>query len=321
MKSYQINNNDSGQRLDRFVKKAAPLLPDTMIQKYIRLKRIKVNGKRAENKLILNYGDLVELYINDEFFECVKSDKPVFLTIPSDITIVYEDKNILLVDKRQGLVVHEDNNNEKDTLINRILHYLYKKGEYDPRCENSFIPALCNRIDRNTGGIVIAAKNAATLRVVNALIAERKIRKYYLCIIHGKLTPPNGKLKNYLKKDEKSNLVTVFDNPVKDAKTAVSLYKTIDSNDRYSLVEIELLTGRTHQIRAQMAHVGHPLLGDGKYGLSKNNKQSGYKFQALYSYKLIIDGNDGAEHLSYLNKQVFTVKDVWFVNEFYKNGI
>lgn len=317
MKSFQIKENDSRQRLDRFVKKVAPLLPDGMIQKYIRLKRIKVNGKRAENKHMLSVGDLVELYINDEFFGDEATEKPLFLRVPTDICVVYEDENILLVDKRQGLVVHEDNEKEQDTLIHRILHYLYEKGEYDPRQEQSFIPALCNRIDRNTGGIVIAAKNAATLRVMNALIAARKIQKYYLCVVHGRLTPANGTLKHYLKKDEQNTLVKVYDAPVAGGKTALSRYRTLQSDDRYTLVEVELLTGRTHQIRAQMAHIGHPLLGDGKYGLAKNNKQSGLKFQALYSYKLIVDGGEDAQHLAYLNKRIFTVENVWFVEQFF----
>ena len=155
MKEIVIKENDSGQRLDKFLQKAVKTLPKALLYKYIRKKRIKVNDKRSEISYKLNTGDKVQLYINDEFFEA-KSEN-VFLHAPSIVDVVYEDSNILLADKKVGLVVHEDESGSADTLISRIQHYLYNKGEYDPLHENSFAPALCNRIDRNTGGIVIAA--------------------------------------------------------------------------------------------------------------------------------------------------------------------
>ncbi len=316
MKAFYINQNDAGQRLDRFVKKAAPALPSSLMQRYIRIKRIKVNKKRAENAQMLAVGDVVEMYINDEFFPPEEAGKPEFLAAKDNISIVYEDENIILVDKEAGLVVHEDDDGERDTLINRIRKYLYNKKEYLPENENSFAPALCNRIDRNTGGIVIAAKNAPSLRVMNLLIKERLIEKNYLCVVHGRITPPQGKLKNYLLKIEEQNIVKVFDNPREGAKTAITKYKTLKTNDRFSLLEIDLLTGRTHQIRAQMSHIGHPLLGDTKYGTAKQNKGTGYKFQALYSYKLTFSAGEKAEHLSYLNGKSFTVKNVPFLSLF-----
>ena len=316
MKEFLINQNDAGQRLDRFVKKVAPLLTTSLLQKYIRIKRIKINGKRGENASVLQLGDKVQMYINDEFFPPEEGSSTEFMAAKGSLNIVYEDENILLVDKEPGVVVHEDDSGERDTLIARIQRYLYEKKEYDPEAENSFAPALCNRIDRNTGGIVIAAKNAASLRVMNELIKERLLDKFYLCVVHGKVASKSGSLKNFLLKDESQNIVRVFDSPRPGAKTAILNYKTLDCNDRFSLIEVELLTGRTHQIRAQFSHIGHPLLGDTKYGTAKQNKGTGYKFQALYSYKLTFSAGEKAEHLSYLNGKTFTVKNVPFVSLF-----
>ena len=316
MKAFVIGPNDAGQRLDRFVKKAAPLLPASLLQRSIRLKRIKVNHKRAQNAQLLCEGDLVELYLNDEFFPPKEAEAFPFLAARKAPAVVYEDENLLLVDKEPGLVVHEDESGDPDTLIARIQKYLYEKKEYDPTRENSFAPALCNRIDRNTGGIVIAAKNAATLRVMNALLRERLLQKYYLCIVHGHLVPKEGVLKSYMRKDENKKRVFVYDSPQTDARTALTKYRVLRQNDRFSLLEIELLTGRTHQIRAQMAHIGHPLLGDTKYGLARENKGTGFRFQALYSYRLVFSAGEKAEHLAYLNGKEFCVSDVPFEKEF-----
>lgn len=314
MKCFVINENDAGQRLDRFIKKVAPSLPASLLQRYIRIKRIKINNKRAENATVLLPGDTVELYINDEFFPPEDSSALSFLAARQQLAVVYEDENILLADKEPGLVVHEDDSGERDTLIARIQRYLYEKKEYDPAAENSFTPALCNRIDRNTGGIVIAAKNAATLRVVNALIRDRLIEKYYLCVVHGHISPQSGTIKSYLLKDEQQNRVEVFSAPRPGAKTAVTRYRTIKQNGRYSLLEIELLTGRTHQIRAQMSSIGHPLLGDTKYGTAKQNQGTGFKFQALYAYRLKFCAGECAEHLKYLNGRLFEVENVPFLS-------
>lgn len=316
MKAFVINENDAGQRLDRFVKKMAPTLPTALLQRYIRIKRIKVNNKRAENATVLTVGDTVALYINDEFFPPDENSALAFMAAQQKLSVVYEDENILLADKEPGLVVHEDDTGERDTLIARIQRYLYEKKAYDPAAENSFAPALCNRIDRNTGGIVIAAKNAATLRVVNTLIRDRLIEKYYLCVVHGHPTPPNGTLKSYLLKDEAQNRVEVFAAPRPGAKTAVTKYRTVKQNDRFSLLEIELLTGRTHQIRAQLGSLGHPLLGDTKYGTAQQNKGTGFKFQALCAYRLRFAAGAQAEHLSYLNGRLFEVQNVPFLSLF-----
>ena len=316
MKELTISKNDANQRLDRFLAKAMPLLPASLAQKYIRLKRIKLNGGRAQRDTRLNEGDVLQLYINDEFFDKPREDN-AFLTVASPkLNIVYEDEHILLVDKRPGLAVHPHDGAEYGrTLIDHIQAYLYQKREWSPRDENAFTPALCNRIDRNTGGIVIAAKSAEALRVMNQKIKDRELDKRYLAIVEGTPKPREGSLKGYLFKDAKQNRVFVTDTPQAGSKTCQTNYKVLDSKNGLSLVECELITGRTHQIRAQFAHAGHPLLGDGKYG--KLDKRFDRNYQALYSYKLTFCFETDAEGLAYLNGKSFTVENVDFVGEYF----
>lgn len=315
MKQWIVTENDAGQRLDKFVTKAVPLLPKSLLYKSIRLKRIKVNGKRCEISTRLAKGDVVDLYLKDEFFAPVPKKLP-FSGAPPKVTVVYEDENILLADKKPGLLVHSDDKEYGDTLIDRIQHYLYNKGEYDPQQERSFAPALVNRIDRNTGGIVIAAKNAAALRVLNEKMKERELKKYYLCIVHGTLAKKEATLEGFLYKDADKNKVFVHRHPVEGGRTIRTRYRVLREKKGLSLLEIELLTGRTHQIRAHLASIGHPLLGDGKYGTNALNKGTGYRKQALYSYKLAFAFESDAGPLQYLNGRTFAVGDVWFLKEF-----
>ena len=317
MRELTIGKNDAGQRLDRFVAKSLPLLPSALLQKYIRLKRIKVNGGRAERDYRLKEGDTLQLYINDEFFDKPREEN-MFLTLfrPS-LEIVYEDENLMLLNKRPGLVVHADETEKVNTLINHIQAYLYQKREWNPRWENAFTPALCNRIDRNTGGIVIAAKNAETLRIINEKIRDREIDKRYLCITLGAPKPAEGKIECFLLKDEKKKQVAVYHKPVPGGKTAVTKYRTLEKRDELALVEVELLTGRTHQIRASFADLGCPLLGDGKYGRGEVNKRYGETRQALYSYKLTFDFPADAGILNYLKGRSFTVETVPFRDKYF----
>ena len=264
MKEFTIGKNDAGQRLDRWLAKTLPLLPAPLAQKYIRLKRVKVNGKGSKRDVRLAVGDLLQLYINDEFFDRPTPENAFLSLYQPKLNILYEDEHILLVDKRPGLVVHPDESERVNTLLTHIQAYLYQKKEWSPYWENSFAPALCNRIDRNTGGIVIAAKTAEGLRVMNQKIKDRELEKRYLCVIHGTMPQREGKLEGYLWKDEVKKQVYVRSKPVPGAKTAVTLYRTLAVRNGLSLVECELVTGRTHQIRAQFSASGHPLLGDGK---------------------------------------------------------
>ena len=273
MREFTIGPNDAGQRLDRWLAKTLPLLPAPLAQKYIRIKRVKCNGKGAKRDTRLVQGDVLQLYINDEFFDTPTPENAFLSVFKPQLDIVYEDENLLLVNKRPGLVVHPDEQEKVNTLLTHIQAYLYQKKEWNPRQENAFAPALCNRIDRNTGGIVIAAKNAETLRVMNQKIRDREVEKSYLCIILGAITPPAGRLEGYLLKDEAKKLVSVHKTPVPGGRTAVTLYQTLAQKNGLSLVACRLVTGHTHQIRAQFAAAGHPLLGDGKYGWARENKE------------------------------------------------
>lgn len=320
MTELTVTKNDAGQRADRFLAKAFPNLTPPLVCKLMRKKRIKLNGAKTEPNVKLNEGDVFRFYLSDELLskEEVRRAND-FREVPSDIDIVYEDENILLVDKPVGMVVHEDNDNTADTLINRILCYLWKKGEYSPERENSFVPALCNRIDRNTCGIVIAAKNAESLRVLNQKIRDRELVKLYLCVVNGVPERREATLTGYLKKLADENRVIISDRKTPDNLTIKTKYRVLETRGEQSLVEVDLLTGRTHQIRAHFAYIGHPLLGDGKYGSNRLNNQLGYKYQALCSYKLTFRFTTPAGCLEYLNGREFEVRDknaLWFVRQF-----
>lgn len=318
MRQITITRNDSGQRLDKFMTKRFKNLPQSLLYKYIRTKYIKLNGKRCEISSRLQEGDVLTLYIKDEFFEPVP-DEYDFLKAPVKLDILYEDENLMLLNKKPGLLVHPDETYHFDSLIARIQHYLYDKKEYDPKEEQSFAPALINRIDRNTGGIVMAAKNAETLRIMNQKVKDREIEKRYLCIALGTFRKKEDVLVDYLEKNEKQNRVYISSKPTEHSKTIKTKYRVLAEKDHLSLVEVDLLTGRTHQIRAHFASIGHPLLGDGKYGKNEVNRKLGFKYQALYSYYLAFHFTTESGILQYLNGKSFTAPDVWFTSLFEKN--
>lgn len=320
MKKISVNKNDAGNRLDKFINKCFPNIPYSLLYKYIRKKRIKVNGKKEEISYRLKENDVLELYINDELLE--KSNKSSdFKAASEDIEILYEDDNIMIINKKAGLIVHPDDDIKVDCLVNRIKNYLFKKGEFNPENENSFAPALVNRIDRNTSGIVIAAKNAESLRILNLKMKERELHKKYICILCGTLKKDSEILKAFLDKNSSENKVYISDKMKnKNYKTILTKYSVIDKSKKFTLAEIELLTGRTHQIRAHMAYLGYPLLGDGKYGVNRINREMGYKYQALCAYKLKFDFKDKDNILGYLDGKEFGVNmdKIWFVSDFYK---
>ena len=341
MRSFTCNTNDAGQRLDKFITKTVRGLPQSLLYKYIRKKRIKVNGARAHENDILAVGDVVEMYIPDEFFDGMSDagktssgsdpvrEKPAsdpaasrtaeFARIRHVPEIVYEDENLILCDKRPGVLVHTgdegDSNrtaeSERETLLFALQAYLWQKGEYDPEAEHSFAPALCNRIDRNTGGIVIFAKNAPTLRLMNEAIRAGYIEKRYLCAVHGRF-PGERILSGYLRKDYKTKTVTVSDTPKPGAREIRTGCTPLAYNRErdLTLLEVRLFTGRTHQIRAHLAHVGYPLLGEGKYGENKTDRKAGYAHQALYSYRITFafPPEYADTPLSYLRGKTYTVR-------------
>lgn len=319
MKSIVIEKNDAGQRLDKFLTKAFPKLPPSMMYKSIRTKRIKRNGKRCAISDRLTEGDVLELYLYDEFLEPAAPCYP-FMQASRKLDIVYEDDQLLVVNKKVGLIVHSDDQSYGDTLIDRIQRYLYEKGEYQPEEEHSFAPALVNRIDRNTCGLVLAAKTAEALRLMNEKMKTRAIDKYYLCIVHGTLPQKEAVLEGFLEKDSDQNKVFIHDHPLPGGRTVRTKYRVLAEKNGYSLLEIELLTGRTHQIRAHLASIGHPLVGDGKYGTNALNRPSGYKTQALCSYKLTFHFAPD-ELLASLDGQTVELHDIWFLPDFYEGRL
>ena len=314
MRTIEIKENDGGQRLDKYLSKRFKTMPKSLMYKYIRTKYIKLNGKKCDKADYIKSGDVLTLYIKDEFFEENPEKKYEFTKAPYKLDIIYEDKNIILIDKKPGVIVHQDKSYHFDCLVMRVQHYLYKKGEYNPEEEKAFTPALVNRIDRNTGGIVIAAKNAETLRILNEKIKTREVEKYYMALLCGKPKYDSGIMKDYLIKNSSTNKVKIFKKPVENSKEIITEYRVLQSDGKKSLAEIKLHTGRTHQIRAHMAFIGCPLVGDSKYGKNNNNFIND-KYQALYAYKVKFNFINSAGKLDYLNGKEFDTNNIWFLKK------
>ncbi len=315
LQSFQIQKNDSGQRLDRFIGKLCPTLPTPLLYKYIRKKRIKVNRRKPEVSYRLAEGDVVELYIHDDFFK-KPAKSSIFLQAKPTFSIVYEDENLLLVDKPPGVAVQTDAQVKYDSLVDQIQLYLYQHGSYNPSQELSFSPAVCNRLDRGTGGIVIAAKTAEALRSMNALIRSRALCKQYLCAVCGKPPAMQGVLRCYLRKDAAHNRVTVLAQAQPNAKYSVTQYRVLCTEQGLSLVEATLQTGRSHQIRAQFSHAGFPLLGDDKYGNRALNQRYGMHSQALYAYRITFPELPDSHLFHGLSGRSFCVSSVPFCSLF-----
>ena len=314
MRELVVKKNDANQRLDKFLLKKFKTMPKKMAYMYIRKKCVKVNGKKATPEVMLKENDLLTFYIKDEFFDNIQEENYEFLKAPKNLKIIYEDENIILLDKKPGVIVHQDKSYHFDCLLLRLQHYLYDNGEYNPKEENCFAPALVNRIDRNTGGIVIGAKNAESLRILNQKMIDRELHKFYLCLLINKPKKDNAILSDYLIKNEKTNKVTVLRNEKQGAKKILTKYSVLETNNNLTLCEVELLTGRTHQIRAHMSSIGCPILGDNKYGNKKLNQKYSLSKQCLYSYKLAFDFTTDSGILSYLDKKDFSTNDIWFMD-------
>jgi 23S rRNA pseudouridine955/2504/2580 synthase len=304
METFKINKNDANQRIDKFIRKAFPKLSLPAIFKYIRTKRIKVNNKKVEinYKVLLN--DEVSVYINDEFLT-KEPNTMDFLLAKNDLKVVYEDENIIVVDKPIGIVVQDDNTKNPDTLCNRLLHYLYDKKLWDPSIETSFVPSFVHRLDRNTSGLIIAAKNVESSRILSEKIKNREIEKFYIAHIHGIITPKTGVLHAYLTEKNNDNIVTVTNKPISStSKEIITEYTTLSHDKNTSFIEVHLVTGRKHQIRAHMNHIGHPLVGEKKYITENFAKTQKNTFQELVSDKIIFNFSSNAGILNYLNKKI-----------------
>lgn len=295
-----IGSNEGGQRVDKFLRKLLSDMPLSAIYKAIRKKDIKLNGGKVKEDYFLQEGDIIELsqYVK---FETKKTE---FIRVDSaGLKITYEDENMLLVEKWPGVLVHSNSNNGEATLTDYVLSYLNEKGEYRPEDEVTFTPAPCNRLDRNTSGIVIFGKNFESLKLLNEMIRDRSIDKYYIALVKGRIK--EGLHEAYIHKDEENNFSKIYNEGGKDRKKISMRVKVIESVGIYSLIEIELITGRSHQLRAHLAHLGNPILGDSKYGDKKVNSfyhnKYGLSYQFLYAYKVIF--KECPEKFSYLKNK------------------
>ncbi len=309
-------------------------LPSSLLYKYFRLKSFRVNGKKAPADTVLCEGDVISLYISDEFFPDVKTAEKESEKYASPMLelksgeLVYEDDNILIAHKPKGETVHpsepeEGNKRENVYFIDRVIGHLYKKGEYVPENEQSFTPALCHRLDRNTEGLIVCAKNAEALRIMNAKIRDREIEKIYYCETSAVPKKDSGTLHDFLYKDSRANRVYIF--PTRedakramhvkyddDIKTVVTKYEVAAKKGGKALVAVELITGRTHQIRAHMAYIGCPLVGDGKYGVCHDKGES----QHLCAYKLTFRFTSPSGILEYLDGKTFTAGEADFMKDY-----
>lgn len=304
MRILSVNENDSGQRLDRFLKKALPNLPNSLMQKFIRKKRIKVNGKAQKADFVLNPGDCIVLYIPDELSEPGKNKTEYFSPRSEAPEIIFEDENIILLNKPSGLLSHSD---LKPSVLGFVTERLIKSGEFNPQRELSFSPALCNRLDRNTSGLIIAAKNAAALREMNERIKNREVGRYYLALCYSETPPPGGELVSNFFRDSSLKKSFTDSEELSASKEARMRYKLLKSNGNLHLLECELISGLTHQIRLQLSENALPIVGDPKYGNPEINRKHGIRQQLLCSYKLSFLFDVAEAPLKNLSGRQFTI--------------
>jgi 23S rRNA pseudouridine955/2504/2580 synthase len=298
MNNIQIGTNESGQRCDKFLRKLLKDVPLSAIYKAFRKGDIRVNGKKIKEQYVLEEGDNIEIrYIK------TSGEKKKFERIDNNLKITYEDENILMVEKWPNLLVHSDTKNGEPTLTDYVLSYLYDKGDYEPEKEITFTPAPCNRLDRNTSGVVIYGKNFKYLKALNEAIRERSIEKYYMALVQGRIK--DGIHTGYILKNEDANISKVYKTMVPHSKEIAMEVKTIQSCGTFSLIEINLLTGRSHQLRAHLSELGNPIVGDSKYGDKKLKSffvnRYGLDYQFLYAYKIIFKSN--SEELEYMKNK------------------
>ncbi len=305
MKEIIVDKNESDQRLDRFLKKYLDKAPQGFVYKMIRKKNIKLNGVKAQPENTIYEGDKIQLYLSDETIEKFIAEK---VEIKSTLipNIIYEDDNILLINKPVGILSHGASKEFEENIVDSMISYLIQKGEYVPRIEKTFTPSICNRLDRNTSGIIIGAKNYQTLKLINDAIKEGKIRRFYKTIVYGSMERAFT-AEGFLSKNEDKNKVKILPDDIEGTKKVITVINPLKVKNGYTLLEIELITGRTHQIRAHLSSMGYPIIGDRKYGDKTINKKFNDKYsldnQWLHGYKIEFKGLDG--ELKYLNGKIF----------------
>ncbi|MBR5287482.1 MAG: RluA family pseudouridine synthase [Clostridia bacterium] len=320
MKTFEITKENDGRKIIRFLQKTLPSAGMGDIRRFLRLGRVKIDGKKAKEDSVLAVGQRVDIYVEDAFFEEIEKEDPFYSRIRPKLTILYEDAHVMLLDKRAGLICHPDEGEKVHTLLTYAQAYLYQKGEWNPK--KDFAPALCNRIDRFTAGIVILAKTQEAARAMDAKLRTHEVQKYYLCIVHGRMKYPEGTLRHFLTKKPEQKKVTVSRKNEPGSKETITHYRVVDENGGLTLTECLLGTGRTHQIRAQFAFIGHPLLGDNQYGSAKENEKHGrVNGQALCAYRLMFDFEGDAGCLAPLNGRAFQVRHVPFVTEYFPDVV
>ena len=316
MKKFIAGENENGVRLSRFVESVTRDMPRSLLYKSFRNKRIKVNGKRGEADTRLSSGDVIELYINDEFFPekpVVPAKKPPRRQPP--VKVIYQDENIAVLYKPAHLLCHSDRTGDAN-LVDAFTQYLTQKGEYDPHGENRFKPGICNRLDRGTEGLVIAAKNYAALRDMNEIIRTDLLKKEYYTITVG--IPQSGRFTAWWEHDEKNNKVSIHAHQSQDErrKQIITDVDVLRTAGPFALCKIGLVTGRTHQIRAHLAYLGKPVLGDIKYGNRKMNERTGTKTQALCAVRISFLDVPEENTLHYLSGKVIKLKDPQILQQF-----
>lgn len=305
LQELDINKNDSGQRIDRFLRKYLGKAPRGFIYRMLRKKNIELNRKKAQPEDIIKEGDKIQLFLSDETIEKFKEDIDVIKT-DIHLDIIYEDSNIMIINKPTGVLSHGTGQKYEPNIVDGMINYLIGKGEYKPRLEHNFTPSICNRLDRNTSGIVLGAKNYNSLKAFNEFMRDGLIERYYKTIVKGKLIG-EIELIDYLLKDDDKNKVQIFDRPVEGSKEIITRVEPISFKQGYSLLEVELLTGRTHQIRAHLKSIGNPIVGDRKYGDQNINNEFKNKYnlndQYLHAYKMKFPKLSG--EFSYLSGKTF----------------